>query len=311
MKKFALFLTLFVVSVFSVGCQPQTAEEPPVLETETYLRFIHLQSKENQPSLCALIQHEEKTVLIDGGWDEAQSKYYLIGYLHAIGVKKIDYLISTHAHADHTGGLAEVINRFDVEKLYLCHTNVWVIGPPSILQIDIDAYENMLSAAQSKVNSDGSKVTVCTPAVEGMRVTLDEETYFDIYNCTDLQGDNYVGQEVNHLSLQIHFVSGSASALIGGDALNSSDCYLLGNVGEVDVYGVQHHGTAFPYSSAELLQELKPKYSVASGPSWAVDGDTRARCEQYGEFYVTGESGTLVFAKKDGAFVPAWKGVSD
>lgn len=295
---------MFILSLFAVGCNRQVEEPPPVLETETKLRFIHLPQSQNNPSLCVLIQHEGTTVLIDGGWDEEESKHYLVGYLHDAGVEKIDYLINTHAHADHAGGLAEVIDSFDVGRLYVQHANLWLIGEPSVLQLDVDAYVNMIAAAQRKVNSDGSKVTICAPAAEGMRVTLGEDTYFSIYNCTELQTDNYAGQDLNHLSLMVHFVSGTASAFIGGDASDLSNRFVIGKVGAVDVYSVQHHGCSVPSnsSSAALLAEIQPKYSVVSGQSWAVEPSIRARCEQYGEFYITGETGTILFEKKNGAF---------
>jgi Predicted hydrolase (metallo-beta-lactamase superfamily) len=39
----------------------------------------------------------------------------VLDYLEAIGVEHIDHLVATHAHADHIGGHAEVIEQFETE----------------------------------------------------------------------------------------------------------------------------------------------------------------------------------------------------
>ena len=41
------------------------------------------------------------------------------GYLRSVGVNKIDYLIGTHPHEDHIGGMDTVINSFDIGKIYM------------------------------------------------------------------------------------------------------------------------------------------------------------------------------------------------
>lgn len=306
MRKYVFTTVVVILCVFLVYAIVEkefTEKSIKGKNAETSLHIIHLPSKSDQPSLSVLIKHKEISILIDGGWDEEESKRELIDYLKTQGVSRIDYIISTHAHADHTGGLTEVIRSFDIGTLFIRFIDVWSIGAPSILEVDVLAYENLLKTANEKRNFDGTCIEIIEPNVEGYKINIDSETYFKIYNCTDLHGTYYQGQEVNHLSLMVHFVSNSASAFIGGDATNLSDKYLINNVGQVDVYSVQHHGTALPCSSAELLAEIRPTYSVVSGPLWAVDVDTRARCERYGKFFVTGEGGTIVFEKRNGSFI--------
>lgn len=74
-----------------------------------------------------------RTVLIDVGgklsatskepWQErasqANAERTLIPYLHSRGVDKIDYLVLTHAHADHMGDLVEVAREMDIGKVYI------------------------------------------------------------------------------------------------------------------------------------------------------------------------------------------------
>ncbi|MDI7246549.1 MAG: ComEC/Rec2 family competence protein [Bacillota bacterium] len=53
-----------------------------------------------------------KTMLIDGGPADASER--LIAYLKEQEVAKIDVLVATHPHADHIGGLVEVLRAFPV-----------------------------------------------------------------------------------------------------------------------------------------------------------------------------------------------------
>ena len=39
---------------------------------------------------------------------------YIIAALDAMGVKKIDYLVASHPHIDHIGGMAALMDRYEV-----------------------------------------------------------------------------------------------------------------------------------------------------------------------------------------------------
>lgn len=74
-----------------------------------------------------------RTVLIDVGgrlrmtpkeeWQEKESQSNaertLLPYLHSRGVDRIDYLVLTHAHADHMGDLLEVAREMDIGSIYI------------------------------------------------------------------------------------------------------------------------------------------------------------------------------------------------
>ncbi|MFR1593804.1 MAG: MBL fold metallo-hydrolase, partial [Christensenellales bacterium] len=65
----------------------------------------------------AIVVCDGKTLVIDGGTAENGAKMveYLQNTLH---VSKVDFVIGTHPHADHIGGLPDVIRACKVKKLY-------------------------------------------------------------------------------------------------------------------------------------------------------------------------------------------------
>lgn len=66
---------------------------------------------------CILIKGKSSNILIDTGVDSTADK--VIKYLDKEGIKTINYLILTHYHDDHYGGLEKVLGNKKVEKLYI------------------------------------------------------------------------------------------------------------------------------------------------------------------------------------------------
>ena len=65
---------------------------------------------------CTLLQCDGQVMLIDAAEGNQANK--ITAYLKQHGVTAIDYLVCTHAHADHCGGMKAVIAAFPVRTLY-------------------------------------------------------------------------------------------------------------------------------------------------------------------------------------------------
>lgn len=65
-----------------------------------------------------------KIALIDGGDDTETNKTRLLRYLNALKIDQIDYLIVTHADADHCGGLDEVVKQKRILQAFVPDINV-------------------------------------------------------------------------------------------------------------------------------------------------------------------------------------------
>lgn len=171
-----------------------------------------------------LIRTSEKTVLIDAGEREDTQK--ILDLLRQKNVKKIDYLIATHPHADHIGGMAELIRTIPVDTIILSD-----IPPQSIPTTRV--YSELLLAIAEK----GVQVMKAQP---NKTISLGNGVVLSILAPTKAFTD------LNNLSIVSKIVFGQTSFLFTGDMEKESEEALLSKnkaILDVDVLSISHHGS--------------------------------------------------------------------
>jgi competence protein ComEC len=161
---------------------------------------------------------EGATVLIDAGPDEQQ----VASELAALGVRRIDLAVATHAHADHLEGFPAVLSRFPVGML---------IEPGC--SSDAPSYLRLLGA----VRDEG---TLVRHPRGGQRLSVGRLS-------VDVAGPDRCslsGEEPNDDSLVLRFTYGGASVLFTGDAEVPAQQDILEDHDPVraTVIKVPHHG---------------------------------------------------------------------
>ena len=78
-----------------------------------------------------------KSMLIDAGTDKYGEN--VINYIKNLGYSKIDYIVGTHPHSDHIGGMADVVNAFDIGSIYMPKAST-----------NTETFENLLLTVQNK-----------------------------------------------------------------------------------------------------------------------------------------------------------------
>ena len=189
---------------------------------------------------CQLIELPEgKTMLIDAG--DNGSEDVIIDYLHKLKVKKIDYLVATHPHADHIGGMAEIISEFDIGEIYM----------PKV-QNNTRTFEDMLDVIDKK------NLTIST-AYEG-KVIFD---YSGVRAEILSPKKDKTYDEMNNYSAVIMLKCQDRKFLFMGDAEKDIEAEILKMDLEADVLKVGHHGSSTS-SSLKFLKGVSPEYAVIS-----------------------------------------------
>ncbi len=193
---------------------------------------------------CIFIDTADKDMLIDCGEYEYASR--VIRYLHNNGVTKLDYIITTHPHSDHMGGMARIMTAFDVGEFIM----------PEVP-------EDMIPIAEyytKTMNTLGLKGITTTYSEAGRTITLCEGTQLNIIGPI---GDSY--DDLNSYSIIAKLTSGNRSFLFTGDMEKDAEFELVNTWIDLsaDVIKIPHHGSSSSSSSA-FVKRVRPSYAVVS-----------------------------------------------
>lgn len=188
----------------------------------------------------ALVNVNGKYMLIDAGTNASEKD--LINYLKGKNIQKIDYVIGTHPHEDHIGGLDKVIDNFDIGQVYL----------PKISHTT-KTYESVLESIKNK------NLKVIT-AKEGVKIDLGPGTTVEMYSPNKSKYDN-----LNDYSSIIKVSFGEKKFLFTGDAEREAENEVIkkGVDLSADVLKVGHHGSDTSTSN-DFLEKVNPKIAIIS-----------------------------------------------
>lgn len=226
-----------------------------------------------------LIESSKKYMLIDAG--ENNYGTTVVSYLENVGVSKLDYVIGTHPHSDHIGGLDTVINSFDIGK---------VILPPK--EHTTKTFEDLLDA----IENNGLKIT---KPIVGDTYQIGEASFTII-----APNDDY-GDDLNNWSVGIKLINEENSFIFSGDAESKAEKDIIANNIDIssDVLKLNHHGSSTS-SSYEFLQTINPSHVVITSGKNNSYGhphtEVMNKLKQLGaKIYRTDEQGTII-ASSDG-----------
>ena len=199
-------------------------------------------------------------------------------FLWARGYSKIDYLVATHADADHIQGLTDVAENFDVRFA--------LVGRSPVGDTDFDEFAAALKLRQvpletisrgDELEIGGVRIQVVYPKPDPTRAAISD----------------------NDHSVVMRFIFGDRKILMTGDIERSAEMNILGMPEEVaaDVIKVPHHGSRTS-STDQFVSSVHPSLAVISVGKRSIFGhphrEVVERWQNTGaEVLTTGNSGTI------------------
>ncbi len=201
-------------------------------------------------------------------------------YLRNQGVDKLDLLIATHAHADHIGGMAQVVKDIAAEKIVMTYL-------PADMQPTTRSYVLLLEAIKDR----GEKIT---PASPGEQYSLGDALL-------TIVGPVQEYEDLNNTSVVSRITYGDRAFIVPGDAEIESEADILkaGRDLRADVLIAGHHGSSTA-SSMDFLREVRPTYmGISCGLDNSYGHPHRETLEKIAELGLTALrtdlQGTVIF----------------
>ena len=221
----------FIYQVVSIEKNEKIEIKPVHTSSKLKVYFIDVGEAES-----ILIQNLDEYMLIDAGNNIDGKK--LVKFLKDLEIEEFKYVVSTHPHEDHIGGMDNIVREFKIRNMFM--PDVTTNTPTFIGVID-------------ELEKKNVKVTI--PKDNSTYKLGNAEIKF-IYSGND-------NEDLNNSSIILKITFGNNSFLFTGDTTSVVEYKILDKDIKADVLKVAHHGSRYS-SSNEFLKKVNPKYAVIS-----------------------------------------------
>lgn len=231
------------------------------------LKIFFVDVEGGQATLFVTPAHQ--SLLIDTGWPGGRDADRIVATAKKVGIEKIDYVLITHFHADHVGGLPELVARIPVGTVLDHGDNRESTDAPTVA--GWKAYQELLAANKFKrltlkpgdaLPIKGIKTTV----ISSDGVVIDHSLPGAGQENASCGGaEQYpIDQTENQRSLGTLFTFGKLRILDLGDLTRDKEMELVcpkNKLGEIDIYVVSHHGW-YQSNSPAFLNAIAPRVAI-------------------------------------------------
>ena len=144
MRRLLASLIILAVMLTTACGEKQVTVDPGCT---TRIHFVCI-SKDNAAMDCILLESEGRFGLVDCGyWDQREQ---ITDSLSALGVTKdnLEFIIGTHAHADHIGAMNYLVQNYNVERIYLMPFSADCLTKPE--EWYDESWDNVMKTADEK-----------------------------------------------------------------------------------------------------------------------------------------------------------------
>jgi beta-lactamase superfamily II metal-dependent hydrolase len=236
-----------------------------------------------QGDATLIVSSSGQTMLVDGG-ENGMGSGVIVPYLTSLGIDELDYMIATHYHSDHIGGLDEVYHQIGVSQQV--YDRGW-----SYSSAAFDQYAQIVFLKRTTINEDqiidlGDGVTVTCLGFNGNGVISAP------YNVHDWE---------NEYSIALLVQAGDFDFFVAGDLIGINynghrdiESSIAPETGDIEVYQVNHQ-CSYTSSNTYFIGQIQPEVAIVSvgpNPYGHPHQDILNRLSNAGSFIYQTEAGS-------------------
>jgi len=246
--------------IFALLCATYAFAKPKALQ----IYFIDVEGGQS----TLVVSPSGQSLLIDTGWPgfDNRDANRIAAAAKAAGVKKLDYVLITHFHRDHVGGIVQLADKMPIDT-FVDH------GPnqedSEVAREDYAAYDILLPKHRHLTLKPGDGLpvkglTVKALTAAGDRIQSPLPGAGTANEFCGAEPDLPADATENPRSLGVLITYGKFRFLDLGDLTKDKELGLVcpnNLIGTVDLFLVSHHGTASSDSKA-LVHAIHPRVAV-------------------------------------------------
>jgi competence protein ComEC len=260
-------LNVIFGALLTLGSLANAWTAPNAPEKTLQVYFVDVEG--GQATLFVTPEHQ--SLLIDTGWPgyDGRDADRIVAAAKAAGISKIDYVLITHFHRDHVGGVPQLTGRIPVGTFIDHGVNRETTGAETIE--GWDAYQKILATGKFKHIAAKPGDTLPLRGVKATVVSGDGELLSQPLPGAGQENPSCKGAEQfpedkteNARSLGTLLTVGKLKLLDLGDLTNDQEAKLMcptNKLGKIDIFVVSHHGWKQSDSPA-LVHGIAPRVAI-------------------------------------------------
>ena len=223
------------------------------------IHFIKQSIKGSYAGDAILLESDGHYAMVDTGLQNEADNKFVYNYLKSVGVKELDFILITHNHNDHAGGVVYLLNSdIKVNKFYI----KTYIGKDSESSSNTKRYNNIISTLNKKKIPI---VYIDKSFTDGQGFTFGVMD-IKLYNTEQrMNQKRFVGSNENNNSVMELITVNNKKIFLTGDSYDGEIMDGISKaIGKVDVMKIPHHGYASCSMNSERASRLRPSYLIVT-----------------------------------------------
>lgn len=284
----ASFIVLYFlgINIYDITLGPSDESNETIGTTETTTQMPEMANPSGELTLTMidvgqadsfLLVQDGKTMLVDCGTRSTGED--VVKYLNEQGITRLDYVIGTHPHDDHMGGMYDVITNFEIGKIIMPEVEVGKVTTNWYVKLMQEIKQGAYELEYAKLG-----------AVYDLG-----EANFKIIGPIENDESN-----LNNYSIVLKVTFGDMDVIMTGDAETKVEKAIMesGETLGAEILKVGHHGSDTS-SSDEFLDAVSPIYALISAKvgnkyEHPIKSTMQKLEKRKIEVYRTDENGTVV-----------------